>query len=97
MKVALLSVLLAIVASCAGPSRNPLCHCAVGEKFSGEECVAAAEFVAPTECVEDALAVCGCDEQGYTSKCAAFAAGIEVQYAGACRPPVTSSGGGFGW
>lgn len=86
------------LSACAGAApANALCTCAADEKYNGTECVAAASFTAPANCTPDNVAVCGCDEKGYTSTCAAYAVGVEVQYAGTCHASSGSSGGGFGW
>lgn len=89
---------IACFTACAPSSGNALCTCdAETEKFDGEQCVATADFTAPA-CESDDQPVCGCDDANYTSSCAAFTAGVEVQYGGACR---TTTGGGdgfdFGW
>ena len=83
-----------LLTACAASNDSALCTCAADEKFDGEQCVAAADFVAPT-CESDDVAVCGCDEAGYSSSCAAFTAGVEVKNAGSCSAP--SNSGGFGW
>lgn len=91
------SALFSIGACASGSSGNPLCTCASTEKFDGHQCVAAADFVAPTGCTDDGTSVCGCDGKGYTSTCAAYTAGVEVQYGGACHAGAGGGGGGFGW
>ena len=97
-------IAVAAIEACA-PSTgggNPLCTCAADEMYEDttKECVAPADFVAP-DCTDDGQAVCGCDDKGYTSECAAYTAGVEVQYAGACSASHTNGGGGdfggFGW
>jgi hypothetical protein len=87
---------LALLTACASSSDSALCICAAGEKFDGEQCLAAADFVAPT-CTPDDVAVCGCDEAAYSSACAAYTAGVEVKYGGPCRAATGGGGGGFGW
>lgn len=89
------AALFALLTACAPSSGSALCICADGEKFDGEQCLAAADFVAPT-CEGDDVAVCGCDGAAYSSSCAAYTAGVEVQYAGPCRA-AGGGGGGFGW
>lgn len=95
IRPALSAALFTLLSACAPSNSNALCTCAASEKFDGEQCLAAADFVPPA-CVADDVAVCGCDEVAYASACAAATAGVEVQYRGPCR---TSSGdsGGFGW
>jgi hypothetical protein len=92
--------LLFTVAGCAASNDNALCTCDYDtEKYDGEQCVAAADFTAP-ECTVEEASVCGCDGNNYTSTCAAYTAGFEVQYAGACRTSFgggSDNGGGFGW
>lgn len=90
---------LALIGACAAASGDSaLCTCDdETEKYDGEQCVASADFTAPA-CEPDERAVCGCDDLNYTSSCAAFTAGVEVKYAGACRASFGSgSGSGFGW
>jgi hypothetical protein len=104
-----LALLMLIVGCARGSEGNPLCTCAEGEKFDGNECVAAADFT-PSEiaCTDDGQQVCGCDETTYTSSCAAQTAGVQVQYGGPCNTTTLGSGnnnnnnnnnngGGFGW
>ncbi|HEY4220125.1 MAG TPA: hypothetical protein VGO62_02260 [Myxococcota bacterium] len=79
---------------------NSTCTCDVAtQKYDDttKTCVASASFTAPTGCKDDGTAVCGCDNAGYTSECAAYAVGVEVAYAGACSASHNSGGGGFGW
>ena len=89
---------LAFVPACSTSSGDPLCVCEDTEKFNGDACVDAAEFVEP-ECDDDDVQVCGCDDANYTSTCAAYKAGVEVKYGGACRAGGGGGGGGFdfGW
>lgn len=101
MKPSMMFALLFALAGCSASSNdNALCFCDYDtEKYNGEECVAAADFTAP-ECTVDEAAVCGCDDNNYTSTCAAYSAGVEVKYAGACRANSGgggSGGDGFGW
>lgn len=98
-----LVVLVAFVGGCApSDSTAALCTCAEAELYNGDECVAEADFVAP-ECTPDDIQVCGCDGANYTSACAAYQAGVEVKYGGACRAgPGGGTGNGgdgidFGW
>jgi len=103
MKYLAAFALLAVVVGCSSSNpRPPQCFCDPEEKFDGTSCVAAADFVAPT-CEADDVAVCGCDGAAYTSDCAAFTVGVQVQYAGVCRADAydgtsgSGGGGGFGW
>lgn len=93
-----LLICVTLIASCSA-SNSDACFCDYDtEKYDGEQCVALADFVAP-ECTVDETAVCGCDDNNYTSTCAAYTAGVEVKYGGACRASFGGGGGGggFGW
>jgi hypothetical protein len=96
----LCSLALVALAGCAASSSDA-CFCDYEtEKYDGEQCVASADFTAPA-CTAEEASVCGCDDNNYTSTCAAYTAGVEVRYAGACRASFGgnggSGGGGFGW
>lgn len=96
MKSLAVLALLFTVVGCSA-SNSDACFCNYDtEKYDGEQCVALADFVAP-ECTVDEAAVCGCDDNNYTSTCAAYTAGVEVKYGGACRASSGGGGGGFGW
>jgi hypothetical protein len=86
-----------IYACASGDSSNPNCTCASDEKFDGDGCVASADFTAPTDCTDDGTAVCGCDGNGYTSECEAYAEGVQVANPGKCSDGSGGSGGGVGW
>jgi hypothetical protein len=98
MKRLVMLALLFSVVGCAASNDSALCTCDYDtEKFDGEQCIAIADFVAP-ECTVEEASVCGCDDNNYTSTCAAYTAGVEVKYGGACRASFGGGGGGgFGW
>ncbi len=92
----------ALALGCAASHGNSaLCTCDSAQLYDDatKSCVASADFVPPADgtCTDDGTPVCGCDDQGYTSECAAYAVGVEVQYAGTCHASSFGSGGGFGW
>jgi hypothetical protein len=106
-RLAVAAVLFALLAGCTvgGNDAASLCACdAATEKFdeTTKTCVAPDKFTAPATCEDDGAPVCGCDQQNYTSSCAAWTIGVEVQYGGACHAAGTGSNGGgglggFGW
>ncbi len=85
-----------LLTACRANNSDPDCTCAADEKYNGADCVATADFVAPTDCVDDGSPVCGCDASGYTSECAATQQGVQVANVGACA---SAAGGGSsgGW
>jgi hypothetical protein len=86
------------VVGCAPSSSNRSAQCFCPEKFDGAECVTSDDFVPPENCEDDGTPVCGCDGQGYTSECAAYAIGVQVAYAGQCNAGGNNGGGfDFGW
>lgn len=92
-------LVVGMVFGCAPSSSNRSAQCFCAEKFDGTDCVTAEEFVAPEDCTDEGTPVCGCDGQGYTSECAAYALGVQVAYAGECSAGGGGGGGGFdfGW
>ena len=65
--LAVLALLFTVVGCAAASNDSALCTCDYDtEKYDGEQCVALADFVAP-ECTVDEAAVCGCDDNNYTS------------------------------
>ena len=88
------AALFALLTACASSSGSSTCTCAAGEKFDGELCVAAGDFVAPT-CQSDDVAVCGCDGVAYPSECGANTVGVQAKNSGPCG--TASTGGGGGW